>query len=82
MAKRQFCKPRITQVSPHPARYLVFHAPRRVKKRVRVISGSDAEVQNALAYIVAPENMPSPVGEKALDFPMWLAECARNETRT
>ncbi|CAM9094834.1 unnamed protein product, partial [Hapterophycus canaliculatus] len=52
----------------------------RVKQRIRIFSGTDEEVRNALRYIVEPENLPAPMGEKPLDFSGWLTERARNET--
>lgn len=75
-----YCKARKNEYVPNP-RSLVLHAPRRVKKTVRVVSETGVEVQSALVYIVAPEDMPLPVGEKALDFVVWLVGFARNEAQ-
>lgn len=70
-------------MTPHPPApniyYIYLYAPRRVKKRVRVIPGTDAEVQTALGCVIVPENLPLPMGDIALDFAGWLAERARNE---
>lgn len=65
--------------SPSAPANIPTYAPRRVKKRVRVIPGTDAQVQNALGCIVTPENLPLPMGEITLDFAGWLAERARTE---
>ncbi|CAM9142231.1 unnamed protein product [Scytosiphon promiscuus] len=51
----------------------------RVKQRIRIIPGTDEEVRRALGCIVVAENLPEPMGEKALDMPGWMAERARTE---
>ncbi|CAM9142393.1 unnamed protein product [Scytosiphon promiscuus] len=52
----------------------------RLKKRMRVVSGTDEEVRKALSCIISPEHLPAPMGAKQLDLSAWLAERARNET--
>eukprot|EP00752_Nemacystus_decipiens_P008826 g7877.t1 len=51
----------------------------RVKKRVRVIPGTDEQVKNALGNIVTSDNLPPPMGQRPLDFSGWLEERARSE---
>lgn len=44
-----------------------------------VFPGTDVQVKNALGGIVTPENLPPPMGEKAVDFLGWLEARIRNE---
>ncbi|CAN0243844.1 unnamed protein product [Ectocarpus fasciculatus] len=51
----------------------------RVKRRVRVIPGTDAEVLSVLGTIVPPDGLPPPMGPKPKEFSAWLAEQAQKE---
>ncbi|CAN0154830.1 unnamed protein product [Ascophyllum nodosum] len=56
---------------------VVLHA--HVKKRFRVLPGTDDEVRNAIRPIISPESLPSPIGTKELDFPAWMETRIRAE---
>lgn len=46
---------------------------------MRFAVGTNAQIVEALGVVVAPENVPHPIGPKTMDFKGWLAERVRSE---